>query len=228
MDYARRASKRPVRRGASAKRGAVAKVAKKARLARRAFSPGSFVAGVICCAIAMLAIDWAPARSDQRPGGPASAREAAAHLPTDLPLTYEFIHRLPSDVVRTHVTPYEPAADGAPGNASESHVYLLQAASFLRRDDAEAMRAELLLEGMDANVSKVPRKGGGAWHRVLVGPFPDRTEMARALTKLRERDIPALPLVRRKPEETAADHAGAPIEAEARARPQTMHSTPGN
>lgn len=209
MDYARKA-RRPVRRGALVNRKAVAKIAKKARLARRAFSPGSFVAGVVCCAIAMLVVDRAPAGSDS----PASAEKAAAQLPNDLPLTYEFIHRLPSDVVQTHVTPYETPAAGASGNASESHVYLLQAASFLRRDDADAMRAELLLEGMEAKVSEVPRKGGGAWHRVLVGPFPDRTEMARALTKLRERDIPALPLVRRThAEKTAATPADTPNEA---------------
>lgn len=224
MDYARRASKQPVRRGALAKRGtlanrgAVAKFAKHmrwARRARRAFSPGSFVAGVVCCAIAVVAIDQVPARSVERTGEPTPANEAAAQLPTGLPLTYEFIHRLPSDVVRTHVTPYEPPAAGAPGRMSESHIYLLQAASFLRRDDADAMRAELLLEGMDANVNKVPRKSGGAWHRVLVGPFADRTEMTRALTKLRERDIPALPLVRMRSENTEPDPAAVTNEAQA-------------
>lgn len=169
------------------------------------FSPGSFVGGVVCCAVAVLALDHLPALAALLASAPSQADEAVAGASAETPLTYEFIHRLPNEVVRTHVTPYEPppanAADGAAdAPASAAHVYLLQAASFLRSDDAEAMRAELLLEGMTATVSRVPRANGdGAWHRVLVGPFLDRTAMRRGLTRLRELDIPALPLVRKAP-----------------------------
>lgn len=196
--------------------------AKKTAPSWRAFSPGSFVGGVVCCAVAVLALDHAPALAAWLTAEPAPAQDVDAATPDERPLTYEFIHRLPSEVVRTHVEPYEPppadAADtsGAENaeNAppSEAHVYLLQAGSFLRGDDAEAMRAELLLEGMTAKVSRVPRASGGAWHRVLVGPFADRDAMRRGLTKLRDLDIPALPLVRKKqrkapPQATEQAHA---------------------
>lgn len=191
-DYASKTTRRPSRRGT---------IAKQARRARQAFSPSSFLGGVACCAVATIVIDLVPMSG--RTAESTQAGEAAAEAQAEPALTYEFIHRLPNEVVQTHVVPYEPPPPGAPdapaNPSEESHVYLLQAASFLRSDDAEAMRAELLLEGMQAQVSVVPRTGGRTWHRVLVGPFPDRTEMRRALTKLRDRDIPALPLVRKAP-----------------------------
>ena len=54
------------------------------------------------------------------------------------------------------------------------------------------MRAELLLKGMTAAVSAA----GVAWHRVMVGPFPNQAEMERTLTRLRSKDISALPIAR--------------------------------
>lgn len=204
-DYAPKASKRAPRRAA---------VAKQARRAKRAFSPGSFLGGAVCGAVALMVIDHDPTFFGLFTAEPTQA-EAAAETPPEHPLTYEFIHRLPNEEVLTHVEPYQPPPPGAsadPAEPAETPVYLLQAASFLRGDDAEAMRAELLLEGMQATVSVVPRVGGRTWHRVLVGPFADRREMTRALTALRGKDIPALPLVRKAPPkqdagQSPADHA---------------------
>ena len=191
-DFAPKA-KRPA--GARFLRGA--RVAHGARNAKdktpRVFSAGSFVAGVVCCAIAVFAVEHAPPLAAFLPGDEHVAEESVAAAAPKL--KYEFMDRLPKEVVRTHVDPYQPVLE-APAADPGTQVYLLQAASFLRENDAHAMRAELLLEGMEANVSEVPRAAGGAWHRVLVGPFADRVEMRRALTQLRAKDIPALPLVR--------------------------------
>lgn len=197
-DYAPKSTKRPPRRAA---------VAKQAQRAKRAFSPGSFLGGAVCGAIALMVIDQVPGLAGLFTAAPTQADEAAAETQPEHPLTYEFIHRLPSEVVRTHVDPYEPPPPGVAADPAEAHIYLLQAASFLRSDDAEAMRAELLLEGMQATVSMVPRPGGRTWHRVLVGPFPNRAEMTRALSALRGKDIPALPLVRKAPAKQEASQA---------------------
>lgn len=165
-----------------------------------AFSPGSFVAGVVCCAVVAVAIDHAAAVAAWFGGTAPSEAVAAPQAAAAPALTYEFMQRLPSEVVRADAAPYEGAA---PADAADQ-VYLLQAASFPRREDADAMRAELLLDGMDATVSALRRRGGGAWHRVLVGPFANHTEMRRARTKLRAKDIPALPLVRAAVQPTGA------------------------
>ena len=70
-------------------------------------------------------------------------------------------------------------------------IYLLQAASFRNKDDADAMRAALLLEGLNASLDEV-RRADGALHRVMVGPFASERAMERTLTQLRAKDIPAM------------------------------------
>lgn len=160
--------------------------------------PG-FVLGLGCGVVATLLAGQLPALWTERalpsPAPPAAAEPAADPAPT-----YEFIDRLPQDEVVTNVVPYTPpeaSAAAAEDAAVETapRQYLLQAASFRNRDDADAMRADLLLEGMAVAISAVPRPAGGAWHRVLVGPFAGEQEMRRALSRLREKDIPAMPIL---------------------------------
>lgn len=74
---------------------------------------------------------------------------------------------------------------------SVASTYLLQAASFRDKDDANAMRATLLLEGMNATVNEASH-AEGAWYRVVVGPFASQGDLERTLTQLRTRDIPAV------------------------------------
>ena len=154
--------------------------------------PG-FLAGVACGVLGTVLALYVPAlwAADEAEAAAAAPVAEAAALPT---LTYEFMDRLPNDEVVTNVVPYQlPAAGGE--TPSPARTYLLQAASFRNRDDADAMRADLILEGMTVAISTVPRPAGGAWHRVLVGPFPGQREMRRALSRLREKDIPAMPIL---------------------------------
>lgn len=83
------------------------------------------------------------------------------------------------------------AAATASDKSDEAPLHLLQAASFRDKDEANAMRATLLLEGMNASVSEAAR-ADGAWHRVMVGPFATERDLESALTQLRARDIPAM------------------------------------
>lgn len=102
------------------------------------------------------------------------------------------------------VTAMLAAGDVKPANAAEevasvqaavseapASAYLLQAASFRDKDDANAMRATLLLEGMNAAVNEAPN-ADGAWYRVVVGPFANEGDLEQTLTQLRTRDIPAV------------------------------------
>lgn len=93
-----------------------------------------------------------------------------------------FIEELPKAVVPTGLEPAEE--------------FLLLAAYFLREGDAQTMRAELILAAMPASISSTPRRGGGAWHRVVVGPFASKSAAREALDELDARDIPAQMLVR--------------------------------
>ena len=77
--------------------------------------------------------------------------------------------------------------------------YLLQAAAFRGRDEAETMRARLILAtNAGAQIESARDAGGNAWHRVLVGPFETRDEMQHALAALQTMDVSPLPLERPK------------------------------
>lgn len=74
---------------------------------------------------------------------------------------------------------------------SQNLLYLLQAGSFRNAQDADSMRAQLILLNMVAEISKF-NHNGEIWHRVIVGPFSDRSSMAKARTTLLENGIESL------------------------------------
>ena len=78
----------------------------------------------------------------------------------------------------------------APNTAKEH--FVLQAATFRSRDAADALRAELILEGLGkVAVNTVARSDDGAAYRVLVGPLP-KQELERAQAALRAKDMAPL------------------------------------
>ena len=72
---------------------------------------------------------------------------------------------------------------------------MLQAASFRSREDAERLRAALLLMDLPA-ATEAKSLSSGHWYRVTVGPFDSPVQAQRALTRLREKDIAAIRLNR--------------------------------
>jgi len=108
---------------------------------------------------------------------------------------FEFFDTLPKNRVGVNTTPYEKLS---PGRAQEPVEYLLQAGSFSNHDDAERLRASVLLLGLEAHTTAVVLADGAQRHRVIVGPFADDRDMRRAMGKLREQNIDPL-LLARKP-----------------------------
>ena len=106
----------------------------------------------------------------------------------------------PAPVTETSVAVVDsrrpPSADV---NATDEQEYLLQAAAFRGRDQAEAMRARLMLAtNAPTRTESARTPTGGMWHRVLVGPFDSAAEMRGALATLEAMEISALPLSRPK------------------------------
>ena len=75
----------------------------------------------------------------------------------------------------------------------------LQVASFRSAEDADQLRANLLLQNMNAFIELIDRDGS-LWHRVVVGPFESRSRMARARSDLAAQEFNTL-LIRRKAEQ---------------------------
>ena len=78
--------------------------------------------------------------------------------------------------------------------------FLLQVASFRQAQDAEQLRAELILMNLEAHIEKAEVRNGETWHRVLVGPFASRSYLAKARQTLLSNGHQALLLKRKHSE----------------------------
>ncbi|HTT11406.1 MAG TPA: SPOR domain-containing protein [Burkholderiaceae bacterium] len=79
-----------------------------------------------------------------------------------------------------------PKADAPP--PADSTRYVLQAGAFRTPDDADAMRARLVLLGLDARVSPVDQNGT-TWYRVRVGPYGQLDDINRIRKDLADNGI---------------------------------------
>ncbi|WP_293615369.1 SPOR domain-containing protein [Porticoccus sp.] len=99
-----------------------------------------------------------------------------------------------------------PQAEDEPPNQSAStpatptakEVFLLQVGSFKSNRDADSLRARLLLLNLSASIEMVTPRPGETWHRVLVGPFTNRAELASARDSLSGNGIDSLLLKRKQ------------------------------
>lgn len=74
----------------------------------------------------------------------------------------------------------------------KSYQYLLQAGSFSKIEDADRRKAEVLLLGTSASISKVMDNNGDPRFRVIVGPFNERIKMAKTRNQLHSANIETL------------------------------------
>ncbi len=150
---------------------------------RTLFHAPSFSAGVVLGAVVVLGAAYLPELLPADGPAPTPAPEVRPRL------TFEFDELLRNSQVTADPEPYAsvPATEGA----ASDELILLQAASFRSREDAERLRAALLLMDLPAATSGITL-ASGHWYRVTVGPFDSRLQAQRALTRLREQDIAAI------------------------------------
>jgi len=70
-------------------------------------------------------------------------------------------------------------------------VYVLQAGSYRNQADADRVRAQLSLQGIDAKVQRVA-VDNDVWHRVRIGPISDLAELNRVRKQLQAADVDGL------------------------------------
>jgi cell division protein FtsN len=61
--------------------------------------------------------------------------------------------------------------------------YILQAGSFRRAEEADTLKANLALLGVEADIQKVT-VDNNTWHRVRIGPYANLDELNRMREKL--------------------------------------------
>ena len=93
--------------------------------------------------------------------------------------TFEFYQILQdSEVDTSHVDAYHYTPRG-----EQDFYYMVQAASFRSNEEADRLRAKLILSGLEAAIRKTSGDNG-VWYRVVVGPFDTRSAENRAQDKL--------------------------------------------
>lgn len=98
----------------------------------------------------------------------------------------------------TIVPASETISEEKPAPNQEKTEYILQVGSFPKADDADKLRAQLIMVNLDARIEKVEIRKGEIWHRVVVGPFNTQTELTSARSQLVNNQYNALVLKRAK------------------------------
>jgi cell division protein FtsN len=65
----------------------------------------------------------------------------------------------------------------------------LQAAAYAKPEDADNLKAQLALAGLEAQIQTYTRTDNSVWHRVRLGPFANMDELDKARSALREKKI---------------------------------------
>lgn len=178
------------------------------RAKRSAWHTPSFLIGALVGLAGGLAVTQAPSYlAEQVESLPAAAPLLASGETEEL--TFRFDDLLKNSEVPANPERYGPGAPAespAPASADaaapdqaqpirrqplQPQAFHIQAASFRRPEDAEQLRARLMLQALPAAVARV-EIDSGAWHRVTVGPIDSAEEAKRIMNLLREQDLSAM------------------------------------
>jgi cell division protein FtsN len=124
-------------------------------------------------------------RPEPRAAAPAESEEAGK--------SFDFYERLPNFEVVVPEKDREVSRerDNTPATIERPGVYVLQAGSYRRQEDADRISAQLRKQGIDANVQRVA-VDDDVWHRVRIGPISDLVELNRLRARLRAAELEAL------------------------------------
>lgn len=124
---------------------------------------------------------------------PEPRQSAAAADSEDAPKSFDFYDRLPNFEVVVPEKDREVSRerDNTPATITRPGMYVLQAGSYRKQEEADRIAAQLKKQGIDANVQRVA-VDDDVWHRVRIGPIADLTELNRLRTRLRAADLDAM------------------------------------
>jgi cell division protein FtsN len=162
----------------------------------REFGSGA-LAGVVLASVAFVYLGGkmhrgaeaadAP-RPEPRRAAPADT-EATAGKPAE---KYDFYEMLPNFEVVVPEKDKDVKRDlPAAARIERPGVYVLQAGSYRNESDAERVRKQLALQGVDAKVQRVA-VDADVWHRVRIGPISSLDELNKVRRQLQAADVDAL------------------------------------
>ena len=122
------------------------------------------------------------------PPAPASSRESEA--PAEPETRYDFYEMLPNFEVVVPERDREVRRD-APAAVEKEGAYVLQVGSYKDFKEADRVRAQLALQGIESKVQRVS-VDADTWHRVRVGPITDLKQLNTVRERLREAEMDVL------------------------------------
>jgi len=117
--------------------------------------------------------------------------DEAAALADEANKSYDFYEMLPKFEVVVPEKEQEVKRDLPSSSIERLGVYVLQAGSYRKLEDAQRVRQQLALQNIEANVQRVS-VDSDVWHRVRIGPLTDLAEVNRLRDKLRVAEFNAL------------------------------------
>jgi cell division protein FtsN len=137
-----------------------------------------------------LAVSAEPRPAASKPAA-TDALEVSAE--EDTAQAYDFYEMLPNFevVVPEKDKEVRTERDNTLGPIERPGIYVLQAGSYRSVTEADRIRAQLKVRGIDAIVQRVA-VDAEEWHRVRIGPISDLAELNRLRGKLRAADLDAL------------------------------------
>lgn len=124
-----------------------------------------------------------PARSTPRETAPEEVAE-------DPGRKFDFYEMLPKFEVVVPDKEKAEASDARPA-IEKPGAYVLQVGSYRRFEDADRVRAQLALQGIESKIQRISIDND-TWHRVRIGPIADLAELNRTRDILRQAQIEAL------------------------------------
>jgi cell division protein FtsN len=128
----------------------------------------------------------------KRPRGDVMEPDPADGTGTDQPKKpYDFYNMLPKFEVIVPEKDRDVKPDIHPVPETRRGTYELQVGSYRNFADADRVRAQLALQGIESKVQKVS-VDTDTWHRIRIGPISSLDELNRLREKLRRADVDAL------------------------------------
>jgi cell division protein FtsN len=152
---------------------------------------GLAVAGIVYLKDHRLDAPATAAKSvKKRPRGnePPEAADASSDEPAQ---SYDFYDRLPKFEVVVPEKDKDVRPDIKPVAETRRGTYMLQAGSYKNFADADRVRAQLALQGVESRVQKVS-VDSDTWHRIRIGPISNLDQLNRMRAILRKADVDVL------------------------------------
>jgi len=124
-------------------------------------------------------------------GEPADGDAGDSGAADEAPNSYDFYSMLPKFEVVVPEKDKDVRPDTRAIPETRSGTYVLQAGSYKNYADADRVRAQLALQGVESKVQKVS-VDNDTWHRIRIGPISKLDELNRLRTILRKADVDVL------------------------------------